>query len=231
MALSSNSSGLGFLDLPVEIRNKIYHDICRGRTKWPINLRLLSLTWTAPQPPAALMNTCRTIASELMPIYFESCFFILDTTQHHTLRQGTLEWLKIVGSSSTAHFRRIRVIHKTVQNTDYEIEVTVTEKKEVVIKELKRATSSDEPWSCIEKLSKGDPFKEQRDHCLHIGKDLVKDIKTRLTDRINNNGTGGLGVAEFELLLERIDHHMEWFVKYDFRQRNKRAAARKVGSY
>jgi hypothetical protein len=177
------------------------------------------------------MNTCRTIAAELMPIYFESCFFILDTTQHDKLRQESLKWLKEVGSTSSAHFRRLRVIHATIHSNTYEIEVSVTENKEVIIKELTKPKSGDEEWSCIEKLSRNEPFSQHRGHCLRIGKEMVKDIETRLTDRINNNGTGGLGVAEFELILERIDHHMERFKKYDYRQRNKRAAARKVGSY
>jgi tellurite resistance-related uncharacterized protein len=230
-AILSQSSAISFLDLPREIRNKIYHDVCRGRTNWPINLGLLSPTWTAPQPPAALMNTCRSIAAELMPIYFKSCFFILDTTQHDKLRQELLKWLKEVGSTSSAHFHRLRVIHGTIHSNTYEIEVTVTEKKEVVIKELKKTQNGDEEWTCIEKMSRDEPFSQQRYHCLRIGKEMVKDLETRLTYCINNNGTGGLGVAEFDLILERIDHHMEWFVKYDYRRRNKRTAARKVRSY
>jgi hypothetical protein len=136
-APSCKASTISFLDLPVEIRYKIYHELYRGRTKWPVNLGLLSPAWTSPQPPAALMNTCSTIASELMPLYFNNCMFILDTTTSDFLRKEALKWLKRVGDSNTVHFRRLRVIHNVVGNSNCEIDITITEEKEVKVEQRK----------------------------------------------------------------------------------------------
>jgi hypothetical protein len=50
-------------------------------------------------------------------------------------------------------------------------------------------------------------------HCIKIGEEMVKDIEKKLAKCIKSNGTGGLGVAEFEIVISIIDHHMEWFKK------------------
>jgi hypothetical protein len=54
---------------------------------------------------------------------------------------------------------------------------------------------------------------------------MVKDIEKKLAKCIKTNGTGGLGVAEFEVILETIDHHMEWFKKNRERSYGPRRAA------
>jgi hypothetical protein len=203
-APSCKPSAISFLDLPVEIRYKIYHELYRGRTKWPVNLGLLSPVWTSPQPPAALMNTCSTIAAELMPLYFTNCMFILDTTTSDFLRKEALKWLKRVGDSNTAHFRRLRVIHNAVGNSNCEIDITITEEKEVKAEQRKGG---------VETLSMQATLIQHRDHCIRVGEQMVKDIEKKLGKCIKTNGTGGLGVAEFEVILGIIDHHMEWFRK------------------
>jgi len=188
----------------VEIRYIIYHLLCGNRKKFPTHLGLLSPTWKSPQPPAALMNTCTSIAPELMPLYFHSCLFVLDTTGNHPLRQAAFQWLKKVGERSSAHFRRLRVKHSIVTGYDYEIEITVADNNEVIVKELNGG---------IEAQSAYLAHRRHLDHCIHLGVTMVDDIETTLTKRINSRGHGGLGAAEFELLLERIDFHLSWLRK------------------
>jgi hypothetical protein len=62
-------------------------------------------------------------------------------------------------------------------------------------------------------------------HCIKIGEEMVDDIEKKLAKRIKSNGTGGLGVAEFEVILGIIDHHMEWFKKNRERSYGPRRAA------
>jgi hypothetical protein len=216
-ALSCKSSAISFLDLPVEIRYAIYPELYRGRTKWSINLGLLSPAWKSPQPPAALMNTCSSIASELMPLYFNNCMFILDTTTSDYLRQEALKWLKRVGDSNTAHFRRLRVVHNAVGNSNCEIDLTITEEKEVKAEQRKGGVES---FSSMHAT-----LSQHKAHCIKIGEEMVDDIEKKLVKRIKSNGTGGLGVAEFEVVLAIIDHHMEWFKKNRERSYGPRRAA------
>lgn len=205
---------ISFLDLPVEIRYKIYHDLCRGRQNWPTNLCLLSPAWKSPQPPAALMNTCGLVASELMPIYFGQCLFVLDTTQNNSLRADALQWLNKVGERSSAHFRRVRVKHNIVSGYDYEIELTVTDNSEVTVKELNGGIESQSVYLV---------HRNHIDHCNQLGVTMIEDIETLLTERIKSRGFGALGAAEFELILERIDFHMSWLRKvYEKRHSNNR---------
>jgi hypothetical protein len=70
------------------------------------------------------MNNCRTVASELMPAYFESCFSILDTTWVITLRQETPEWLE------STRFRRIRIIYEAADKTNHETDASVTKNED-----------------------------------------------------------------------------------------------------
>jgi hypothetical protein len=216
-APSCKASTISFLDLPAEIRYKIYHELYRGRTKWPVNLGLLSPAWTSPQPPAALMNTCSTIASELMPLYFNNCMFILDTTTSDFLRKEALEWLKRVGGSNTAHFRRLRVIHNAMGNSNCEIDITITEEKEVKAEQRKGGVESFSHMHAT--------LMQYKAHCIKIGEEMVKDIEKKLAKCIKTNGTGGLGVAEFEVILGIIDHHMEWFKKNQERNGLRRTSA------
>lgn len=204
MSTPCRTSSISFLDLPVEIRCKIYHDLCANRKKFPTNLGLLSPAWKSPQPPAALMNTCISVASELMPVYFGSCLFVLDTTTNHFLREEALKWLKKVGDESTAHFHRLRIVHHIVAAHNYECEINVisnnnNKNKEVTVTELKGG---------MEFLSDHIPDLHHKEHFLEVGSKLINDIEETLTKSINSNGTGALGVSEFEMILHRIDHHM-----------------------
>lgn len=198
MPTPCHTSSISFLDLPVEIRYKIYHDLCANRKKFPTNLGLLSPAWKSPQPPAALMNTCSSVASELMPVYFGSCLFVLDTTTNHQLREAALKWLHKVGDKTSAHFHRLQVIHHIVAGYNYECELSINN-KEVTVMELKGG---------MEFLSNHIPDAHHKAHFLEVGAKLIDDIEETLTKSINSNGTGALGVSEFEMIINRIDHHM-----------------------
>ncbi|KAH0288867.1 hypothetical protein M436DRAFT_83935 [Aureobasidium namibiae CBS 147.97] len=195
---------ISFLDLPVEVRYIIYHLLCGNRKKFPTHLGLLSPTWKSPQVPAALMNTCSSIAAELMPLYFGSCLFVLDTTGNHPLRQAAFQWLEKVGERSSAHFRRLRVKHSIVPGYDYEIEITVADNNEITIKELNGGIEAQGVYLA---------HRRHLDHCVQLGVTMVEDLKTTLTERVNSRSYGGLGAAEFELILERIDFHLSWLKK------------------
>jgi hypothetical protein len=180
----------------------------------PINIGLLSPAWKSPQAPVALMNTCSTIASELMPLYFSNCLLIIDTTTQHHLREEAFKWLESVGKDSSAHFRRVTIIHRIVDRHLYEIEITIRENKEVVVTELKGG---------MDALSSHLVDARHKQYCLRVGVTMVENIEENLMECIKTNGTGGMGVDEFRIILDCIDHHMNWFkINFERRKRNSR---------
>ena len=192
----------------------IYNLILDGRGRAAIGLCLLSPMWKSPSNPVALMNSCRGIASELMPLYLSKSPFILDTTTNHALRDAALDWLQQAGPSISSHVRRLRVVHRLFEKHVYEIEVNITANHEVEVIELKGG---------IEALSTGIAACRHRDYCLRVGIKMVEEIQETLEERISTNGTGGMGVQEFKIILRIIDHHMAWFKQnHERRKRNTR---------
>jgi hypothetical protein len=163
---SYQTSAISFMSLPKGIRFQIYHLLDRNRTNSPINIGLLSPTWKSPQAPVALMNTCSFIASELMPLHFSNCLVVIDTTTQHDLREDAFKWLKKVGNNTSTHFRRVRIIHRIVAKHNYEIEIDVTENKEVTVRELKGG---------MESFSTHLVDHRHEAYCLRVGVTMVED--------------------------------------------------------
>ncbi|KAG9515858.1 hypothetical protein KCV07_g7121, partial [Aureobasidium melanogenum] len=215
--LAPRTRRINFLDLPSEVRNLVYFYLYRDRIKRTIDLCVLSPAWKSPSPPTAFMNTCSTIASGLMPLYFSNCLFTIDTSHEANARLLTeaFKWLKKVGENSSAHFRRLHIIHEQTQYFSYEITITVTDKKEVSIEELKDPAKYLAWRLARERLPGASQMQpEHKDIYSRIDKldkQLTDDLIERLVHRINTNETGALGVTEFELILKRISFHLAGF--------------------
>ncbi|KAG9687769.1 hypothetical protein KCU95_g9330, partial [Aureobasidium melanogenum] len=221
----SGTGRINFLDLPSEVKNLVYLYLYRDRTKRAINLCVLSPAWKSPSPPTAFMNTCSTIASELMPLYFSNCLFTIDTmhTENAQLLAEAFKWLKKVGDKSSAHFRRLHVIHDQTPYFQYEINITITEEKEVTIEEIKGPAKYLDMWLAMERLPGGSQMSpERKDIYSRLHRELTDDLVNTLTHRINANETGALGVTEFELILERISFHLGEFCRREDRKRRRR---------
>ncbi|KAG9659133.1 hypothetical protein KCU95_g6302, partial [Aureobasidium melanogenum] len=197
---------INFLDLPSEVKNLVYLYLYRDRTKRAINLCVLSPAWKSPSPPTAFMNTCSTIASGLMPLYFSNCLFTIDTTHkaNAQLLEAAFKWLKKVGDKSSAHFRRLHVIQVSSFGSRFEVMINVTNDKQVTVKQIKS----------LLKLR----AEELRDPVFktiytHFDKELTDDLVKTLMHRVKTNETGAMGPTEFEIMLERIEHHVSWLNK------------------
>ncbi|CAD0099080.1 unnamed protein product [Aureobasidium mustum] len=206
---------ISFTDFPAEVKNLIYYYLCRDRTKRAINLCVLSPAWKSPSPPTALMNTCSSIASRLMPVYFSNCLFTIDTTHkaNAQLLTGAFEWLKNVGDKSSAHFRRLHVIHEFIlpprpqdnfATDPYEVMISITDEEQIIIEEIRG------PSKCLREMDLRPSFRRLY---LRLDKQLTDDLVEMLTHRIYNNQTAGMGVTEFEIILERISFHVSRFKK------------------
>ncbi|KAG9747288.1 hypothetical protein KCU73_g7384, partial [Aureobasidium melanogenum] len=185
---------------PSAVKNLVYFYLYRDRTKRAINLCMLSPAWKSPSPPTAFMNTCSTVASGLMPLYFSNSF----------------KWLKKVGDKSSAQFRRLHIIHERTTTFQYEIIISITNENQVTIEELKGPAKLLHEESL--QLARG----HQRTWSFHpayktlylrLDEELTEDLVETLTHRINTNETGAMGVAEFEIILERISFHLSEFNK------------------
>ncbi|KAG9953652.1 hypothetical protein KCU85_g1130, partial [Aureobasidium melanogenum] len=208
---------INFLDLPSEVKNLVYLYLYRDRTKRAINLCVLSPAWKSPSPPTAFMNTCSTIASGLMPLYFSNCLFTIDTMHkpNRFLLEAAFGWLKKVGDKNSAQFRRLHVIHEGPPTFQYEIIISITDKKEVTIEELKG------PAKYLAERLDRDALQppasrmrpEHKDIYSRVDRELTDDLVGTLTQCINANETGALGVDEFEIILERISFHLSEFTK------------------
>ncbi|KAH0362710.1 hypothetical protein KCU65_g7853, partial [Aureobasidium melanogenum] len=223
----SGTRRINFLDLPSEVKNLVYLYLYRDRTKHAINLCVLSPAWKSPSPPTAFMNTCSTIASGLMPLYFSNCLFTIDTMHkpNRPLLEAAFKWLKKVGDKNSAHFRRLHVIHDRTPYFLYEITITITEEKEVTIEEIKGPAKYLDMWRAMEGQPGGRASRlspERKDICSRLHRELTDDLVSTLTHRINTNETGAMGVTEFELILERISFHLGEFCRREDRKRRRR---------
>ncbi|KAK6008835.1 hypothetical protein QM012_000738 [Aureobasidium pullulans] len=211
---SSRTRRIDFLDLPPEVKNLIYFYLYRDRTKRAINICVFSPAWKSPSPPTALMNTCSTIASGSMPLYFSNCLFTIDKTykvNSHLLEQA-FEWLKRVGDKSSAHFRRLHVVYIYHEPCNNEIMLSITAANKVVLEEIRGPAeylARDKLLPPRERLLQSDIA----ELFSRLATDLTEDLIKTLTQRITTNKTGAMGVAEFEIILNRIEFHMTWFRK------------------
>ncbi|KAG9568352.1 hypothetical protein KCU71_g6137, partial [Aureobasidium melanogenum] len=189
--LAPGTRRINFLDLPSEVKNLVYFYLYRDRTKRAIDLCVLSPAWKSPSPPTAFMNTCSAIASGLMPLYFSNCLFTIDTSHEANARLLTeaFKWLKKVGDNSSAHFRRLHVIQVSSL---------------VTVKQIKSPLKS----------SAGE-FRDPvfKTIYTHFDKELTDDLVKTLMHRVKTNETGAMGPTEFEMMLERIEHHVSWLNK------------------
>lgn len=214
---SSGHRRINFLDLPSEVKNLIYYYLYRDRTKRAINLCVLSPAWKSPSPPTALMNTCSTIASKLMPVYFSNCLSTIDeahTGNAHLLAEA-FKWLKKVGDKSSAQFRRLHIVYPHTPIFGYEINISITKKDQVTIEELK-GPAKYLAWR-LERERAFPPASRMRPEYRalysRLDRELTEDLVDTLTRCIKNNETGSMGVTEFEIILQRIDFHMTKFMK------------------
>ncbi|KAH0167337.1 hypothetical protein KCU67_g3930, partial [Aureobasidium melanogenum] len=216
--LTAGARHISFLDFPSEVKDLVYYYLYRDRTKRAINLCVLSPAWKSPSPPTAFMNTCSSIASGLMPLYFSNCLFTIDTAYkaNAQLLKAAFKWLKKVGDKSSAQFRRLHIIHERTITFQYEIIISITNENQVIIEELKGPAKLLYEESL--QLARG----HQRTWSFHpayktlylrLDKELTEDLVETLTHRINTNETGAMGVAEFEIILERISFHLSEFNK------------------
>lgn len=204
--LAPRTRRINFLDLPSEVRNLVYFYLYRDRTKKAIDLCVLSPAWKSPSPPTAFMNTCSAIASGLMPLYFSNCLFTIDTSYEANARLLTeaFKWLKKVGDNSSAHFRRLHVIQVSSLGSRLEVMINVTNEKQVTVKQIKSP----------DKL-RAEEFRDPvfKTIYTHSDKELTDDLVKTLMHRVKTNETGVMGPTEFEIMLERIEHHVSWLNK------------------
>ncbi|KAG9520065.1 hypothetical protein KCU93_g7855, partial [Aureobasidium melanogenum] len=210
--LAPGTRRINFLDLPSEVKNLVYFYLYRDRTKRAIDLCVLSPAWKSPSPPTAFMNTCSAIASGLMPLYFSNCLFTIDTSREANARLLTeaFKWLKKVGDNSSAHFRRLHVIHVSSLGSRFclgsrlEVMINVTNEKQVTVKQIKSP----------DKLS-AEEFRDPVFEPIYtrFDKELTDDLVKTLMHRVKTNETGAMGPTEFDIMLERIEHHVSWLNK------------------
>ncbi|KAG9958729.1 hypothetical protein KCU61_g8092, partial [Aureobasidium melanogenum] len=197
--LAPSTQRIHFLDLPSEVKNLVSFYLYRDRTKRAINLCVLSPAWKSLSPPTAFMNTYSTIASGLMPLHFSNSF----------------KWLKKVGDKSSAQFRRLHIIHEQAPTFQCEIFISITDEKQVTIEEIK-GPAKYLAWLLERDRQQPRAFRmppEHKDIYSCLDKELTNDLVGTLTQRINTNETGALGVTEFKIILERIGFHLSEFKK------------------
>lgn len=90
--MSSTGSSVGFLSLPLEIRNKIYElALIEPNSLW-ISPYHTHRTMSVP----ALLRTCKTIGFEASPIFYGANSFIADQVEYFMQWLGTLRRANIV---------------------------------------------------------------------------------------------------------------------------------------
>ncbi|KAG9592968.1 hypothetical protein KCU77_g7107, partial [Aureobasidium melanogenum] len=125
------------------------------------------------------------------------------------------KWLKKVGDKSSAQFRRLHIIHEQAPTFQCEIFISITDEKQVTIEEIK-GPAKYLAWLLERDRQQPRAFRmppEHKDIYSCLDKELTNDLVGTLTQRINTNETGALGVTEFEIILERIGFHLSEFKK------------------
>ncbi|KAG9658451.1 hypothetical protein KCU64_g4502, partial [Aureobasidium melanogenum] len=125
------------------------------------------------------------------------------------------KWLKKVGDQSSAQFRRLHVIHEQAPTFQCEIFISITDEKQVTIEEIK-GPAKYLAWLLERDRQQPRAFRmppEHKDIYSRLNRELTDDLVGGLTQRINTNETGALGVTEFEIILERIGFHLSEFKK------------------
>lgn len=97
--MSSTRSSVGFLSLPIEIRNKIYElALIEPNSLW---ISPYHTYRTMSVPP--LLRTCKTIAYEASPIFYGANSFIADQVEYF------MQWLGTLGRVNIVYLRDLEI--------------------------------------------------------------------------------------------------------------------------
>ena len=97
--MSLTGSSVGFLSLPIEIRNKIYElALVQPYHLW---ISPYHTHRTTNKPP--LLRTCKTISYETSPIFYGANSFIADQVEYF------IQWLRTLGRVNIAYLRDLEI--------------------------------------------------------------------------------------------------------------------------
>lgn len=97
--MSLIGSSVGFLSLPIEIRNKIYETVLVDRLSLWISPHSIHRTTSIPP----LLITCKTIKYEASPIFYGANSFVTDHVECF------LQWLKTLGRVNITYLRDLEM--------------------------------------------------------------------------------------------------------------------------
>ena len=99
-------TGKSFLDLPLELRNKIYRHVCsiHGIVRQPMRVEIKA-------PARAMFLTCRQISEEFIAIFYHD--LILEFTEF----RGLLDFIKRTDLFNRDRIRRLRYLHTHLDST------------------------------------------------------------------------------------------------------------------